>query len=77
MLRRRLDDNGEPVASVNYVWDAFEDKEYARYARSNPNGLPYEHVKPMQCKVVDKDGQSLRCQSFREFDALVKAYMTE
>jgi hypothetical protein len=31
---------------------------------------------PMQCKVIDKDGQSQRCRT-SGVDALVKASMTE
>ena len=77
MLCCRLDHDGKSGCQCEVRVGRFEGKEYARYVWANPNGLQYQDVKPMQCKVIDKDGQVQRCQSSGEFDALVNAYMTE
>lgn len=56
--------------SFQYVFDAFEGREYGEYAQRADEP-------PWQCSVTLLSGEKKDCRNLREFSQLVRAYMED
>ena len=66
---------GESISNGKYLFDAYEQREYANYIWMTHPGKKYWEVPPAVCELIPSTGAKTDCKSEDEYKDFVARYM--